>query len=184
MYPLMLCFLHSTHLSLGLVLEAGPVKTPIVFFGGESIAGNRWTESATYRPWRYTEICGWREKATLNKSWLHSKIIHHVQKDSIHMLSTTVNKGPRRPQWVLCQPLLLLPKILYLFIYVLIGAAVHKQRVKSGREPQVPWEKSATRHKPERNSTSRQSQASRKEFGINDLESCTAVMASHFNIYS
>lgn len=37
MYPLMLCFLHSTHLTLGLVLEAGPMKTPIVFFGGESI---------------------------------------------------------------------------------------------------------------------------------------------------
>lgn len=40
----MRCFLHSTHLTLGLVLEAEPVKTPIVCFGGESIAGNCWTE--------------------------------------------------------------------------------------------------------------------------------------------
>lgn len=70
MYPLMLCFLHSTHLTLGLVLEAGPVKTPIVFFGGESIAGNRWTESATYWPWRYTEICGCGEKENKEDSFL------------------------------------------------------------------------------------------------------------------
>ncbi len=177
----MLFFLHSTHLTLGLVLEAWPVKTHIVFFGGESIAANCWTESAIYRPWRYTEICGCREKATLNKSWLHFKIIHHVQKDSIHMLSTTVKQRPQKTS-MSAVPTIITITPNPLFIYVLIGAAVHKERVKSGREQQVPWDKSATRHKPERNSTSRQSQASRKEFGINDLESCTAVMASHFNI--
>ncbi len=180
MYPLMLCFLHSTHLTLGLVLEAGPVKTHIVFFGGESIEGFAEQKVQNIDHGDTQKYVG-AEKSHLEQILI---TLHNNPSCPERQHSHAQHNGEQRPQKTSMSAVPTIITITQnpLFIYVLIGAAVHKERVKSGREQQVPWDKSATRHKPERNSTSRQSQASRKEFGINDLESCTAVMASHFNI--
>lgn len=86
----------------------------------------------------------------LSLTWLagemHSKIIHYDQKlNHLHMLTHTMVNTEEKTSMIGVPTIIIgtvFSKNLYLF--VLTGAAVLNQRVKSGSQQQVSWDKSAT----------------------------------------